>query len=558
MAHSAGAPRPPDPWPRLGSLNGMATPPDGEPRIWAIGDLNRRASLAVVRDFRGQVWTAGELTRLDDRRGNRWLELVERGGGRDGRDAHLDAFCSATKWQRLERKLAEAGVELRAGQRLVVVGCLDVGDRGKLTLTVDDIDIAALVGERLRARQRLVRRLVDDDLFDANRRLALPPLPLRVGLVASGGSDGHHDVVRQLEASGFAFHITLRSIPVEGPTAPRAIKAALVTFGPGDIDIAVVVRGGGAKASLDVFDAGAVAHAIATAAVPVWTGIGHTGDRSVADEVAHRSFATPTAAGQALVAAVATAWDELAAAMAELTRLVDSRLATAAAHVDGQRRSVATLTRHHLALHEQNHARTSSDLRRGAAHSLDTRADNLVVAAHRIRASGVAELRDAHRRLTDLALDTSAAAGRRCVDATADLAATAAAASAGAATALQCAGQPLERAGALLTGARLDGLLEAQSTFVTGAARRVGRDVRRRLAVHGDGAAARRAVLEAYDPRRQLARGWTLTHTPDGRLLRRAAEITEGDALVTTFADGSATSTVTGVAGRDEEDVPHE
>ena len=536
----------------------MASPPDGEPRVWAIGDLNRRASLAVVRDFRGQVWTAGELTRIDDRRGNRWLELVERGGGRDGRDAHLEAFCSATKWQRLERKLADAGVELRAGQRLVVVGCLDIGDRGKLTLTVDDVDVAALVGERLRDRQRLVQRLVDDDLFDANRRLALPPLPLRVGLVASGGSDGHRDLVRQLETSGFAFHITLRSIPVEGPTAPRAIRAALVTFGPGDIDVAVVVRGGGAKASLDVFDAGVVAHAIATAAVPVWTGIGHTGDRSVADEVAHRSFATPTAAGQALVAAVATAWDELAGAMARVARAVEGSLATAAAQVDGQRRSVATLTRHRLTLHEQTHARTSSDLRRGAARGLDTRADQLVVAAHRIRASGVAELRDAHRRLTDLALDTAGAAGRRCVDATADLAATAATASLGAATALQRAGQPLERAGALLTRARFDGLLDEQSTVVAGAARLVGRDVQRRLGAHGDRAAAQRAILEAYDPKRQLARGWTLTHTPDGRLLRHAAEIDEGDALVTTFADGSTTSTVTGVTGRDEEDVADE
>ena len=536
----------------------MASELDAEPRIWAIGDLNRRASLAVVRDFRGQVWTAGELTRLDERRGTRWLELVERGGGRDGRDAHLEAFCSATKWQRLERKLADAGVELRAGQRLVVVGCLDIGDRGKLTLTVDDVDVAALVGERLRARQRLVRRLVDDNLFDANRRLRLPPLPLRVGLVASGGSDGHHDLVRQLETSGFAFHVTLRSIPVEGPTAPRAIRAALVTFGPADIDVAVVVRGGGAKASLDVFDAGAVAHAIATAAVPVWTGIGHTGDQSVADEVAHRSFATPTAVGQALVAAVARAWDDLAEAMDRVARRVDARLDIAAAQLDGQRRSVSTLARHQLALHQQTHARTSSDLARGAARCLDGRADHLVVAAHRIAASGGAELRDAHRRLTDMALDTAGAARRRCVDATGDLADTAAMVSAGAAEALRGAGRPIERAGGLLTAARLEGVLGEQSTVVAGTARRVGREVHRRLAAHGDGAAARRAVLEAYDPRRQLARGWTLTHTPDGRLVGRAGEVTEGDVLVTTFADGAATSTVTRVTGHRREDEAHE
>ena len=532
----------------------MATGIDGEPRVWAIGDLNRRASLAVVKYFRGPVWTAGELTRLDDRRGTRWLELVERGGGGDGRDAHLKAFCSATKWHRLERKLAEAGVELRAGQRLVVLGCLRIWDDGKLTLTVDDVDVASLVGDRLRARQRLVRRLIDDDLFDANRRLGLPPLLLRIGLVASGGSDGHRDLVRQLETSGFAFHVTLRSISVEGPSAPRAIRAALATFGPAEVDVAVVVRGGGAKASLDVFDAGVVAHGIATASVPVWTGIGHTGDRSVADEVAHRSFATPTAVGQALGAAVATAWDDLANSMAGIARLVESRLAMAAAQLDGQRRSVSTLARHQLDLHEHTHVRASSDLARGAARCLDSRADHLVTAAHRITASGRAELRGAHRRLTDVALDTVGAARRRCVDATSDLAATAAMASTGVTEALRSAGRPVERAGVLVTRARVDGLIDEQAAAVTDGARRLGREVDRRLAAHGDRAAATRAVLEAYDPRRQLARGWTLTHTPDGRLLRRAGAVAEGDVMITTFADGAATSTVTRVTGEQKDD----
>jgi exonuclease VII large subunit len=61
-------------------------------------------------------------------------------------------------------------------------------------------------------------------------------------------------------------------------------------------------------------------------------------------------------------------------------------------------------------------------------------------------------------------------------------------------------------------------------------------------------AASRRAVLEAYDPRRQLARGWTLTHSADGRLLRHASEVAEGHTLVTTLAGGTARSTVNEVA----------
>jgi exodeoxyribonuclease VII large subunit len=496
---------------------------DGDPRVWTIGDVNRRASLAVVRDFRGPVWIVGELARLDERHGHRWLELVERGGGRDGRDAHLEAFCSATKWQRLERKLGEANVALRPGQRLTVVGSLDVGDRGKLSLTIDDVDIAALVGDRLRDRRRLVERLVADDLFDANRRLPLTPLPLRVGLVASAGSDGHHDVVRQLEMSGFAFQITLQSVPVEGPNAARLIKAALVTFGPADVDVVLVVRGGGAKASLDVFDSGHVAHAIATAAVPVWTGIGHTGDTSVADEVAHRCFPTPTALGQALVGAVRATWAELDAAMARVARLVTTRLDASATDLRGRWRTVSTLAGHQLAVHEERRAQACSEVRRAGARGLDVAADDLTVAAHRLRATGTVELRDARRQLAALAQDTADAARRRSADSATELAAAAATLPGTAVAVLHAAARPLARA------------------------RELQRAADHRLRADEDRAASRRAVLEAYDPARQLARGWTLTHTADGRLLRHAADVSEGDVLVTTLAGGTTTSTVTNV-----------
>ena len=515
-------------------------------RTWTIGDLNRRAGLAVVKEFRGPIWTVGELARLSGT-GTRWLELVERGGGRDGRDAHLQARCSPTRWHRVERKLAEAGVELRVGQRLVVAGCLEIGDAGKLTLVLEDVDVDALVGDRLRARRELVQRLIADDLFDANRRLVLPRLPLRVGVVASSGSDGHRDLMRQLEGSGFAFEVTLRSIAVEGPTAPRAIQAALATLGPADVDLAIVVRGGGAKASLDVFDRAPVAHAVATALVPVWTGIGHTGDRSVADEVAHRSFGTPTAVGQELVATVAGAWEELARTVAGIARVVDARLAATTAALEGRRREFATLAGSQLARHEHAQARTSVDLRRSAARCLAIRSDHLAMVAHNIRASGVVELRDARRQLGNLAADVGQAARNTCVDAGDDLAAAVGGVSAGVAGALAAAGAPIAATAAQLSRARFDGMLDQQSAVVAESARRIGRDARRRLDDHGDRAASRRAVLEAYDPRRQLGRGWTLTHTADGRLVRDVAGLSAGDSLVTTFASGTATSTVTRV-----------
>ena len=531
----------------------MALDHGDPPRIWAIGDLNRRARLAVVRDFRGQIWLAGELARIDDRRGHRYLQLVERGGGRDGRDAHLDAFCSASRWQRLAPKLAEAGVELRAGQRLMIQGSLDIGDRGHLTLSVDDVDIAALIGERARARQMLVQRLVADDLFDANRRQRLPPLPLRVGVVTSGGSDGHRDLMRQLEESAFAFTVTLRSVPVEGPAAPRSIQAALATFGPADTDVAVIVRGGGAKASLDAFDMPIVAHAIASAGIPVWTGIGHTGDRSVADEVAHRSFPTPSAVGQALVDEVTSARERLTRSVAVVAQRIDARLLAATSNVDGHRRELATLARSQLARHEHVAASAAAHLGRSARRGLDVRAGQVGSAAHAIRASGSAELRAATARLNGLALDAVGAARRRCVDGAADLGIAASAAATAATEQLRRAHVPVDTSAAALRRSRFDGLLDQQSASVSVLAQRALHCTERRLGAAAGNVSAVSAVLGAYDPARQLARGWTLTTGADGRLVRRIHDLTAGDTLITTLADGTATSTVTRLNPNDSE-----
>ena len=88
---------------------------------------------------------------------------------------------------------------------------------------------------------------------------------------------------------------------------------------------AVLVRGGGSRGDLAAFDAEPVARAIATLPIPLWTGIGHTGDQSVADIVANRAFVTPTACAQELVRRVGEWWDAIARSGARVgRRAVDS------------------------------------------------------------------------------------------------------------------------------------------------------------------------------------------------------------------------------------------
>jgi exodeoxyribonuclease VII large subunit len=53
------------------------------------------------------------------------------------------------------------------------------------------------------------------------------------------------------------------------------------------------------------------------------------------------------------------------------------------------------------------------------------------------------------------------------------------------------------------------------------------------------------ARLSAVDPVRTLARGWSITRTASGTVVRQVADVSAGDTLVTTVADGTITSTAT-------------
>ena len=148
--------------------------------------------------------------------------------------------------------------------------------------------------------------------------MPLLPVPLRVRLVTSYESSAYHDVIDQLAGSGMAWQITPADTSVQGATAEMSIAHALSQVGPADADVVVLVRGGGSATDLSAFDTEGVARAIAACPVPVLVGIGHETDRTVADEVAHTAFKTPTACAQALIDRVREFENE----MAELWRKI--------------------------------------------------------------------------------------------------------------------------------------------------------------------------------------------------------------------------------------------
>lgn len=275
-------------------------PFEAEPEALSIGQLHTQVRAGLRKAFPVEVWVSGEIKSVKEWRAAWFITLIEPGGSRMGGDLLLDVVC----WDRsgFQQQLLGEGIRLQEGMEVRIRGEVTVSKNAVIQLKLTKIDTDALLGRAKRERERLLQTLKAEGLLVQNRSLRLPLVPLRIGLVTSEGSEGHRDFVGQLERSPYNFVVTLVHSGVQGPTAPANLASALQQLQHAEVDLVAVVRGGGGE--LDAFDKEPVARAIATALVPVWTGVGHTGDRSIADEVAHTACITPTACGQAIVALV--------------------------------------------------------------------------------------------------------------------------------------------------------------------------------------------------------------------------------------------------------------
>ena len=373
----------------------------------SITELYDRVDRAVQASFPGDVWISGEIRSMKVlTNGHCFIDLVDPADAGDKSAPVLNAKCWAGTWRGVRNSLEQLGVALEVGMAIRARGTIGLYKaRGTIDFNLRELDTDALMGRVAAERARLVAALVDEDLYDRQRRLAQPLVPLRIGLVASKGTEGYHDFLGQLERSGLAFVVTHVQSAVQGAGAPEQLASALAHLQSAPIDLIAMVRGGGSKADLAAFDHEHVARAVATSVLPVWTGIGHTNDVSVADEVAQRSCITPTECGRELAGRVLAAWQRTEEAALRLARMVAQATDREAVALSARRRSLASGSRAQLDRHDDRLATVRYSVGRSAVQTMDVARTDVTSRSTRLGSSAsqvleVAELRAVqHRRL---------------------------------------------------------------------------------------------------------------------------------------------------------------
>jgi exodeoxyribonuclease VII large subunit len=441
----------------------------------------------------------GEIQRLkSSRTGHLYFELVEKGAG-DEIVGKLDVAVWRTSNRQLQARLARLGARLEEGQEIRCLGRVDFYEAGgRLQLVASDVDPTFTLGRLELRRRETIEALRRAGLEALNRSLPLAPVPLQVALITSEESAAYHDFLSTLSESPYGFRVTFVHAAVQGPGAERELASALRAAGALEADCIALVRGGGSRTDLAVFDSRAVAEAVARAGCPVVAGLGHEIDRSVVDLVAHTSLNTPTKVAEFLIERVSTVEARLDWLGVELRH-----------HALGHLREAGEL----VARCERSIDRVALRLA-GARRRLEFASRGLERAARATLAAGAARRRSVERRL-------AAAAPRFLVR-------------------LEAAPRRLRARLAIAAPrylARRRSLPERLFESFEPA-------VSRRLALGRQRLDAYARLCSGLSPARVLARGFSVTRDERGAVVRRSTDVAPGSRLSTELADGRIVSRV--------------
>ncbi len=271
-----------------------------------VSELNNFIRDVLSSGFPQAVWVTGEIQELKDKK-HLYFTLSEKDKGSSEIIAKAGVIIWANTRLRIESILsrAENAFALKDGIEVKLLCKVDFYPAfGQVRLIAESIDPIYTLGKIAQDRQRLIAALKQKGVLDRNKRLALPRVPLNIGLVTSYDSAAYHDFIDEIKKSGFGFKVFVANALMQGKGAEASVVKALNVLNSMELDVLVITRGGGSVTELGCFDSEKIAVAIAESRLPVVSGIGHEINTTVTDLAAHTFVKTPTAVARFLIGRV--------------------------------------------------------------------------------------------------------------------------------------------------------------------------------------------------------------------------------------------------------------
>lgn len=371
------------------------------PQGISLSQLLRGIAHAVERAYDGGVWTVVEIVEAHLRR-HVYLDLSERNA-----EGLPVAKARAMIWESTAARILpefekNTGMTLGAGMKVLVLARPTFHVQYGFGLQIEAIDAQYSLGLLEARRREIRRRLQQEGVYQNNRRLPAPWDYERVLVIAPHQAAGLGDFRKEAErlsACGVC-RFTYASSRFQGEGAAQEIVAALQSAlddfpANAPPDAVVLIRGGGAVGDLAWLDDYDLVRFLCDLTIPVLTGIGHERDRTLADEVAHLAFDTPSKV-------IAGIEHRILQRVREAAQAAENVFARAEALVQGARQ-VATRHQDQIRAHAQSHVHRARVRSQAAFAGIGRGAQRQIHQARACSRDGVVMVRTGARRQLALA-----------------------------------------------------------------------------------------------------------------------------------------------------------
>jgi exodeoxyribonuclease VII large subunit len=295
--------------------------------ILTVSLLNRAVAGLLARGF-PLVRVRGEVSGFTRAASGHWYFALK--------DNSAQARCVMFRSRNLL-----AGRTPRDGDAVEILAQVTLYEpRGEYQLTVEALRPTG-PGRLYEEFVRLRERLGAEGLFDDSRKRAIVAMPSSIGIVTSLQAAALRDVVTTLKRRAPYCRVIVYPAPVQGEGAGRVIASMLARASTrAEVDVLLLVRGGGSIEDLWAFNDEALARAIRASRIPVVVGVGHESDFTIADFAADLRAPTPTAAAEVVAPDAAERLQAIEVRLARLRKALQGVIGSRSQRLDYAYRSL--------------------------------------------------------------------------------------------------------------------------------------------------------------------------------------------------------------------------
>lgn len=206
------------------------------------------------------------------------------------------SVIQATMWAGAFSKL---NFELEEGMKVNLVGRVQLYEPGGSYSIIIEKMMPDGIGALAIQLEQLKKKLTAEGLFNPDFKQAIPAFSRKIGVVTSPSGAVIRDIITTVNRRFPMTEILLFPAKVQGNGAAEEVASRIrEANGRTDLDVLIIGRGGGAIEDLWAFNEEIVVRTIFESRIPVISSVGHETDTTLADFVADRRAATPTAAAE--------------------------------------------------------------------------------------------------------------------------------------------------------------------------------------------------------------------------------------------------------------------